>query len=332
MVAPIIGPINQTINLPKFYQFRNRYKQAFPIDRPLRYDSRQLTVLAQSEGRFASQEINANWKSHQTTNESRIRAYDDLKSKLGSTAQLGVALSEVDKSLATIYSLSNKLFQISRSIKRGLTHDMMSDRALVKLKARDFSGTWLEVSYGVIPTYQDIYSSVDVIQNPVPPLRIKGTGSSFTRERYSLGPNSYTRYLLRRDTTCVSTYGTEVAVSNPNLYLANQLGLVNPLSFLLERTPWSFVLNWFINLDQFMSQGTDFYGLALRNQYTSTRQIQTKYYQWSTSGKNGSYLQDSFDRTLGLATPSLGLRQARAWGWQRAANAVSLLANNLRSF
>lgn len=332
MVAPIIGPINQTIDHPKFYQFKNRYKQAFPIDRPLRYDSRQLAVLAQTESRLANQEINASWLSHQTTNESRIRAYDDLKSQLGSTAQLGVALAEVDKSLATIYSLCNKLFQISKSIKRGLKHDMISDRALAKLKARDLSGTWLEVSYGVIPTYQDIYSAVDVIQNPIPPLRIKGKGSSFTKERYKLGPNGYTRYLLRRDTFCASSYGTEVAVSNPNLYLANQLGLVNPLSFLLERTAFSFVANWFINLDQFMSQGTDFYGLALQNQYTSTRQIQTKYYQWSTSAKYGSYLQDSYDRTLGLATPSLGLRQARAWGWQRAANAVSLLANNLRSF
>lgn len=332
MALPVTGPFNTVVNRPEFYRFKNSYRQAKPVDRPLAYDSRELMRVAQTEVSPASANIDVNLLSHKTVNQARIVAYDDLKSKLGSSAELAVALSETNKSLQAIYSVSDKLYKISRSIKRGLTEPIFSDHAVKRLKARDLSGTFLEVSYGLLPTYQDIHASVEVLNSKPPPLIIKGYGTSSLRERLAQGPNAYTRYLRERDTSCRVHYGTQVNVSNPNLFLANQLGLVNPVSFLVERAPWSFVLNWFINLDQFMGQGSDFYGLSLSYKYTSTKVTQRKRYQWSTTGLYGEYLQNSFSRVTNLTTPSLGFRQVKAWGWYRAANAVSLLANNLRSF
>lgn len=334
MVAPVTGPVLywSDSKSTSFYRIRNTWKQAKPYDRPLPFNVSAVKRIA-GTGVEANEPVvhmmDKSLDSKPIVNQVKIRAYDEFKGKLGDRAELLVTIAEYDKAIDTVGQLSMALYKVARTFKRGLSRPMWEE--LRKLRARDVSSTQLGISYGVMPTIQDLYSAVNVLQSPMPDGRIKASSTGTSREVWPVGGGS-ARYLTKRFITATVMYGAEVRVTNPNLYLANQLGLVNPFTYLTERTPLSFVANWFINLDQFMSVGTDFYGLTLGDAYTSTRINALMRWQWSTHGWISEVSQDNFRRATGITTPRLGFRQLRPWGWRRTANAVSLLANHLKSF
>lgn len=138
--------------------------------------------------------------------------------------------------------------------------------------------------------------------------------------------------------------GAEVAVSNPNLWLANQLGLINPGTIALELVPFSFVFGWFVNLEQVISSMTDLYGLTLSNGWKSLAfngVYQMTYYgqyKWSelVNGvpttiigaphtRSFGQVVSTMKRDLGLLRPVLHIAPLKAPHWRRAATAVSLL-------
>lgn len=61
------------------------------------------------------------------------------------------------------------------------------------------------------------------------------------------------------------TFSAGVVVTNPNLWLGNKLGLINPLSVAWDLVPWSFVANMFVNIGQLLGSLTDLAGLSLRD-------------------------------------------------------------------
>jgi hypothetical protein len=56
-----------------------------------------------------------------------------------------------------------------------------------------------------------------------------------------------------------------VVVTNPNLFLANRLGLLNLPGVAWDLIPWSFVVNMVTNAAQMINSVTDFIGVACDN-------------------------------------------------------------------
>jgi hypothetical protein len=110
-----------------------------------------------------------------------------------------------------------------------------------------------------------------------------------------------------------------VRITNPNLFLANRLGLLNLPGVAWDLIPWSFVVNMFTNMGQMVNSLTDFVGVEVSNG-SSTRVADLERYhlcmagfapgQYATSGQAHSKVHEKQRRRSvgGIPTPSFQFR------------------------
>lgn len=209
--------------------------------------------------------------------------------------------------------------------------------------SRSSSDLFLELHFGWEPLVGDIHSSIDVLQAGVPPERVStsSTRKYTTKWNTSTASDPINYYEeTHRGTWRISA---DINVSNPNLWLANQLGLVNPAAVIWDAIPFSFVLGWFVNVDSFLASFTDFWGLSLTNQSITSHWIMTGHaYQiqknWPKAGANTVYFDTTYKgvmtkRTPGsIPGPTLKIKEPWTLSPTRAATAVSLLVQQLGKF
>jgi hypothetical protein len=125
----------------------------------------------------------------------------------------------------------------------------------------DVANKFLEYKFGWAPLCSDIWEAYAVLTaNPVRPLQFSVGSKRSVAEytTYSGSPASF-----------VGTIGVRLActasMTNPNLALANQLGLVNPLTVAWEVTTLSFLFDWFSNVKKVLNSLTDFWGFTVTN-------------------------------------------------------------------
>jgi hypothetical protein len=368
MVAPVTGPFTTSVGgtgSPEYYSLKVGYKQVRPIDQPLAYERRigetlnRVNATGQHARTAAGWDIIGEYVGSWAVLENYC--YDKLKSRISDRANWAVNLAEASQSLSMIRTRAMQLAAFAIRLKkldfvgaaRTLKLAAVPKRASVK---KSFANNYLEFHFGWAPLIGDIYSSVDVLQQPVKAVIV--TAKGYEEEKvFNLSPevhlsnptavypanltqDSWRRWRLDKKLRM----GVEVAVNNPNLWLANQLGLVNPALVAYELVPFSFVLNWFVNVEQFLSSGTDFYGLTLKNGWTTYRCRGTyefynkATYRWLESGvwKYGSSTNEynarvvHLKRRLGIVKPTFIVRPWQPWSWRRTASAVSLVVQRLK--
>lgn len=123
-----------------------------------------------------------------------------------------------------------------------------------------------------------------------------------------------------------------MSVSDPNLYLANQLGFVNPLTVIWETIPFSFLLDWVSNVSQFLAQYSEFYGLSLTQQTTThlLDHVDTSWYGANPVRVNATTVWWTWRRTAGISKPALQLRPLRGLSPTRGLTAAALLLQQLK--
>lgn len=189
----------------------------------------------------------------------------------------------------------------------------------------------LEYNFGWAPTLGDIYNTMDLLQSEIPliPVKGKGTATEMVKYHVSSGGNvtSGTVSYRMRAALC-----GDMVVTNPNLFLANRLGLLNPAIVLYEMTPWSFVANWFVNIETMIRAWSPDWGFQWTNA-TTTFSLYSESDMYGTayngSTGHGRILRFSQTRTTGLQKPRLGFRQQKLV-LSRLANAVALVLQRLR--
>ncbi len=192
--------------------------------------------------------------------------------------------------------------------------------------SRDLAGAWLGYSYGIAPLVGDIQSAMKALTSEFPWERIRGSASaeSYRDRNPNIEPARYTeRFSVSQS--------VEVRVSNPNLWLANRLGLVNPAQWALEAIPLSFVIDWFSNLSDVIMSFTDFVGLETTNPCVNQYSVRTKHYKkyWSPFDyADWTIVGVTASRSLNLVLPKLTFAYER-FQWQRGLNAISLLVGVL---
>lgn len=220
----------------------------------------------------------------------------------------------------------------SRKVKR--KHRSKAAQSKIRSSATVASATWLEYYFGWAPLIGDMYSAVEVLTQPLPGDHVR---SSATCERSrSWTDSSGTSGRSRFTSKLRATYrtGARVQIDNLNLFMANQLGLANPVAIAWELVPFSFVVDWFTAFGNVLESLTDWVGVRIINPFRTAfaREDWTQEYGDVTQMSNGTASMIScrsyrLARRKGLlqplVTPPRLLNVASSHA--RAATAVSLL-------
>lgn len=250
----------------------------------------------------------------------------------GSNFDFGVFLGEGKEALTMIANAANRIFQASFAIKRG---DLgWAARALVngtdrqKLLTKKASArNWLELQYGWLPLLNDAKEGAEFLAHKlnVPLQQTIRVSAKAPGRLYSdsAGWEYQGIYETRKRLKAVLKESS----------VQQMKGLIDPLTVAWELTPWSFVVDWFIPIGEYLQAR----GLASRltgTYVTSTRTVkdlQKVVPKGTTSVMSPCPFREKtvvLSRTVStnLSVPlpkAVGLMEA--YSWRRAANAVALL-------
>lgn len=258
----------------------------------------------------------------------RREAAEMMATRLMSLARFARAVRKRDpKAMASALG-----FDVRKASEIGLDVRKASSRGRWSLP-KTTGKIWLEYHFGWEPLVKDVGACIDVLSDAPPNGTVKGrkTLTWKTDDR-----DASSGHVI--EWTCGCRLQAEVAVSNPNMFLANQLGLTNPAIVAWDLVPFSFIADWFGTLGMWINSWTDFLGLRLVNSQTGrlAQAVDRSYFWTKPSGKpKGWYVASTITdvhvrRTLGLAKPSVIFRPRKRLSLTRAATAAALLINFLK--
>jgi hypothetical protein len=189
-----------------------------------------------------------------------------------------------------------------------------------RLKGRDISGRWLELSYGWLPLIGSCYEAAKAFESiSNGPRKKQFVANIWKEEILERGtPTLYsTRYRQKYRRYLTYEMYEELSVER-------QLGVLDPLSVAWELMPWSFVVDWFIPIGSYLEllmqipflQGrfltTDVVKLTGSEGFVVTTPLgsfhQGFIYQGTVKASTDVYRRTVMSRTLG-GPPSVPLPQ-----------------------
>lgn len=271
--------------------------------------------------------------------------YAKLYSRLKSDkAGLGVGLLEAGKSIqmikdrctkiATMFSQKEaELWAHRRVIRRRVGKAPGSWRDVLQARASDI----LEGEFGWAPLISDAVATMAILANGVPYSPwIRASRKAIIRTPFKWDfSNPYFSTGDGWEGWARCTYSVQVKVTNPNLWLLNQLGLINPATVALDKVPWSWVVGMFVNFNQVLNSFTDDIGIELSNisatrsrviQHDQKRLGRSWYYHPSQTDYRMTQLSEKL-RTVGgtIPRPKLVVHWPKAdWNLALIASAVML--------
>lgn len=263
-------------------------------------------------------------------------ALSNLKGKIGKTFQLGENLGEAAK---TFNMVADRLLQVGRSYKalRKGNFSAFCRELGIKPKRRDAhlvgsrkrvqknsANLWLEYHYGWSPLINDVQKGIgELTDTPIWDRRILGSGKCvFSALDRSGAYETHSGYAsLSTHLRCV------VRVSDPNAYAANRLGLDNFVQTVWQLAPFSLLVDWFLNVEQYLGSLTEFAGLDLRYPVTSDKMAAL-----SLDAVHDGYWDEHIEfagfslvRSLSLPSTVLVPPLWKGLGIERAASAISFV-------
>lgn len=245
-------------------------------------------------------------------------SYAKLRGKLyKGSAALGVTLGSYKQSREMIVKryqqMTNQWEHLSK---------VLSSRN--RKRGDQLTGAHLELIFGWKPLLSDIYAAaMTVVQEAnVSPFIRASSSQSFVVAASAMS-GSHTA--IGRATV---TRAAQVRITNPNLWLLERYGVLNPAAIAWDLVPYSFIVNMFVNTGQLVNSITDFAGLSFDNGTLTKKAHWLQDCKTSRYGKG--YKLESYkmqNRTVGKATvrPPLVFKIPEA-NWELAAMAGSLFA------
>lgn len=200
------------------------------------------------------------------------RAYAKFRGKVvGENAELGAAFAQWRQSLDLITSSALRLWEFYTALRKGKYKKAFQSLGVDKKDRRRHPGKQgagaasklhLEYAFGWAPSIGDMYSAMKVLSQPLPYGKESARSTSSNIRRTG---NAYDKFISR--STITHKVGADVLLINPNEFLLNQLGILNPASIAWEVMPFSFMIDWILGVQRYLSSFSDWAGLELRNPY-----------------------------------------------------------------
>lgn len=259
------------------------------------------------------------------------QAYARFQGKLRKgSASLGVTAASWRQSRDMIV---NRMNHTRRTLDSSIAALEGNKGALKRLrKEREpLAGQVLEYEFGWAPLVSDLKAALTTVCDAVPDEWITSRASGVVMVTLP----STSSFRGTWDGKCRITYNARVAISNPNLWLLNRMGLINPGVVAWDLIPWSFVVNMFVNVNTMISSVTDEVGLSFSDRnITKSSLLGLEILDRSPSNYQDSaftrILKKTKDRSIGGSlAPSLTVKLP-SLNWELAVIASSLVVQRIK--
>lgn len=291
--------------------------------------------------------------------EAEAKALKRLIARVTSDAEANIALTlaEGRQTIRMVEKTISRLTGSVKALKGGnipkALDSLFSGRSTVFRRkggpssTKDLAQNWLELQYGWKPLINDVHGALEALGRYYSANAAVARSRSSARTRREivtvvanhLSGSRPSPGNLKRVLTSDCRFTVDWRIHDAALALLAQTGFTNPVNLAWELLPYSFVVDWFYPLGQFLQQLSAWDGLIfLRGSKTQfTRQITTSrlsYFGVSPANANQrdsveSYYQDEWivlDRSKLNEFPSTVLPSLRAGlSTHRALNALALL-------
>lgn len=167
---------------------------------------------------------------------------------------------------------------------------------------KNASSFWLEYNFGWKNLFNSIYESINVCQAAWPDVTVRGRKSiGFGKELPYNGTD-----LIFRSIGCTIRCHLQarMRITNPNLLLAESLGLVNPAHVFWDWLPFSYMVDWVANVGKWLKSWTNFAGVELVDPMMTMSYsgsfAATSMYQWNYQPRKTAINFFTMTRTRGL--------------------------------
>lgn len=271
----------------------------------------------------------------------RSKAFADFMASVHTArAQLGSALIEMGSTVSMVNNRLGQLVQGALALRNGDLRKFLRTFGIAPkrkhqhkrwCKPSEAGGLWLEYWMGWAPTVGDIYSALAVLASNAPSYT--ATGRGVVKDNYSFTwgtwSNSGDWGRGKYQILASARYQAKLSCTSPNLNLLNELGLANLAQVAWQVTPFSWLLGWFVNLEQVIESWTWDFGLSVSESFTTSSLKfdgeEERKWAWSYLTTKARFHHASGSRTLGITTPSIVLTCPTRLSSSRAATLVSLL-------
>lgn len=186
---------------------------------------------------------------HSVIQRNRARLVEKIRT---SDFNLAQAAAEAPESWRTIKSRTLKFLSAYRAFRRGQFRQVSR---ILGFSPKGTPSTWLEWQYGWRPLLSDVHSACVIIKEGLksPHFNVEST----TLDPDFKNPPPYAQYVGQATSYGKFTRGHKVGVTfsipEPWLLHADSLGLLNPVALAWELLPYSFVVDWFAHIGEFLS-------------------------------------------------------------------------------
>lgn len=355
MVLPITGPINTNKSTPFGSKLRSSYTQVKPFDRPLNYVmdeywGQRATVQWDRSQHVTSSTVKdisfaltseADYVKKRTT--AFNQAYARLKDKSGPSSGWLENIATVNQSRRLLADACLRLGSVALSLRKGHFDEIAIALGLAATpkgvsRRKHISQNFLAFEYGVKPLISDIQETWKLLTSD--PGRQLVRARAFSSFAYSSveqvnTPTFQSFYSKNWSGTVSVQLQAWLRISNPDVFLANKLGLLD-LALPWKLIPFSFIVDWFVNVEDVISSLTDWYGCVLEQPFTSElargqQSIESRSNTWYPDGTTeGNRIstrnsQVKLIRSLGISGPALQVKPFRGFSLERGAQAISLV-------
>lgn len=348
--------MNTDHSAPCYTMVRNWEVQKRPYKNPLPYGFEQVTISGShydnrgNVGYYGTGEIIFGAPGRESDKDYALNAcYAKLSAQLGDPSQWVNNLLEANEAIGGAAARITQIARFAGKLRKGnivgaareLGAPVPGSLKGKKAKVKTFGDQFLEFHFGWVPLAQDIHAAMQTLSEPdfdSRKLKAFGHSSGQWLDRNVDGGGGWIYIdIWSRKADFRAKCGCTVRVNNPNAYLANQLGLINPASVAWEAVPYSFVVDWFANVGQVIASMSDFVGLDVSQAYTTvSTELNVSYVgdyhdmygpSWA-AGKYGGR-KYTVSRSLGVPTPVLKVKPFKGLSLTRGVTAISLLLQKL---
>jgi hypothetical protein len=361
LVTPVTGPFYRSITMfgpPNLYGYkpihlridREWYRQQKPHNLPLSYRFNQSRIL-----NYFSKDpvdttdidngiwyINSNYPD--VSNPLYNRVYEKFRDKVyGATAQLANDWAERQQLLDLVESGFMKGVRAVRYARRGqfskakrelnLGGRVLGRPAGWRSGAKTLGGDWLQYWFGLSPLWADVQRATELLLGELPPIRATAGAVEKHLFRQSVG-SGFSYRVVDFQVELRQRLDAQIKIINPDLYLLDQLGLMNPLAFAWEALPFSFLVDWVGNIGNVLGAMYGFPGVSLVNSNRTTFVLSKQFHTYPQHPSQMRWIGENvvMDRSVGaIPGPTLRFAVPKALSPTRAATAAALLVQHLKS-